>query len=107
MKFIRQTPTQRKPKVKEVTVKVQGIPRVTQQEQDDIDNWIAEHADHIKKLGVKTSAWFGLQWAECGDYMHVQCGCGATFVRHTYKDKPVCSIGDAAKLQTKNLGISQ
>lgn len=48
---------------------------------DEYRKWALIHFAPSHNQGKKTSAWAGMQWAECGDYMNVVCGCGCTFVQ--------------------------
>ena len=65
---------------------------ITEVEKLHVDAWLGKHRKC--KKGIVTAAWFGLQWDNCPDYMHITCGCGHTYIRKTPKSIPICSDGE-------------
>lgn len=60
--------------------------------------WMREH--HKCGCRYTTSAWFGLQWADCKDYVNVKCnGCGEVYIEERSE---IESNGSAPEPETKN-----
>lgn len=64
--------------------------------------WIHQHRISCN-AGIRTGAWFGLQWDSCKDWVNVQCnGCKEFYIEERQAVSTVGSSGASAKSQTKN-----
>jgi hypothetical protein len=59
--------------------------RMAEMIPEEYNKWNKVHGIPEHHFGKVTSAWVGITWGDCRDYMNVRCGCGSTFIQHKHK----------------------